>query len=97
MATVTVINPITGTGTGNFDAAAYAGVTFFATGLDAAEEVEVLIGGGPVAVAACREDGTPIVLTGGSPSAHVQGGPHYVLQKGVSVGAAGVYAAPRID
>ena len=96
MTTITVINETTGAANGNFDAAAYAGVTFFATGLAAAEEVDIMLGGGAVLVPACDAAG-PIKLTATSPSRHLPGGPAYVLQKDATVAAGAVYGSPRID
>lgn len=96
MSTVTILNPTTSASSGTFDAAAYAGIVIFATGLAGAEEIDVLIGGGNTTVVATKADGTALTLTADSPSAFLEGGPLYVLNKDATAGVAGVYAAPRL-
>lgn len=94
--TQTLRNPHTLAASVTFDAAAYGGVTFFATGLGVGESIPVLVGGGPVAVPACHSDGTPVTLTDAAPSVFVEGGPLYQLDKPATVGNVGLYAAPKL-
>lgn len=94
--TQTLLNPATAADSATFDASAYPSVVVFASGLAGAEEVEVMIGGGDVPVAATGPAGTALVLTATAPSANLAGGPMYILNKGVTAGASGVYAAPAI-
>lgn len=97
MTTQTILNPQTAAGSGTFDAAAYKTVTAFASGLAGAEVVDVLLGGGPVAVPATNAAGTALQLTLAAPSALLPGGPMYIFNKGVTAGAAGVYCAPAAN
>lgn len=93
MTTATIISPSTAAAANAvFNSDCYISLVLFADGLAAAEEVDIKVAGGGVAIP-YTVGGAAVKLTAAQPFAVLPIGPTYLIDKDATASACGVYAA----